>query len=165
MTALTEYYLGSRRDVVKLELLEISHPSFTKTYRIVRNARKGITATIDGVPHAFEYYPLRIRQLGSGDDMDQSIGVDLGDLGDILPTEIDAVFADDAATTKPMLRYWAFRSDDLTIPLLGPVVLEITTLAFKREGASFEAHAPYLNRNRTGEVYSLTRFPMLRGTL
>ena len=66
---------------------------------------------------------------------------------------------------RPIVKYRTYRSDDLTQPIFGPVTLEIATLAMTREGASFDARAPSLNVNRTGEVYSLTRFPMLRALL
>lgn len=167
MSRYAEFFLNTSSKVVQLELLEISHPAFSRTYRIVRNAVAGATVTLtDGEGEAtFEYYPLRITPLSSQDDLDQAIRVDLGDLGETLPAELDAVFAADALDTVPTVRYWAYRSDDLTAPLVGPLTFEVRSLSFNQDGASFEAGAPSLNRNRTGELYLLTRFPMLRGFL
>lgn len=164
MTDYTEYFLNSESSVIQYETLEISHPDFSKTYRIVRNNPNGITATIEGGSSvAFTYYPLRIENAGIKDDLDQSIRVHLGDLGEVLPLELDAVYTANGFDTKPTVIYRTYRSDDLTSILFGPVTLEIDGLAFTREGASFEARAPYLNISKTGEIYTIDRFPMLRG--
>jgi hypothetical protein len=161
------YFLNSNRDVVRLETVEISHPAFTQTYRRVRNARDGVTVTLeDGVTEAdFSYYPMTLTELGDQANLDTGIRVDFGDLGEVLPRELDAVYAADEMGTKPAVIYRAYRSDDLTSPLIGPLKLQATTFSFKREGASFEASAPYINNTKTGETYNLTRFPMQRGFL
>ncbi len=161
MTDLTEYFLNRRADVGRYECLSISHPSFSKTYHIVRNARLGITA--EGVD--YEYYPLEITSIGARPNLDSGFKINLGDLGEIVPLELDLVADDDDFITKPSVIWRMYRSDDLTQPLQGPITLEIKDFAFKREGCSFEAKAPSLNNNRTGELYSLARFPMLRGVM
>lgn len=166
MTDYVAYFLNSRSSVVQLETLEISHPDFTQSYFIVRNSRAGLTATLEtAVEQVFDYYPLRIRPAGSKDDMEQSLQIDLGDLGEVLPLEVDAVTAAGGLAIKPIVKYRVYRSDDLSAPMLGPLTLEITNLASAKEGASFEASAPSLDNNRTGELYRLERFPMLRATL
>lgn len=166
MSRYTEFFLNSKSSVVQLETLEISHPNFTKIYRVVRNAVEGITATLEnGTSATFDYYPLQIENAGVRDDLDQSIKINLGDLGEVLPKELDEVSSSDGFGTKPVVIYRTYRSDDLTRPLFGPVTLEVSTFAFNREGSTFEAKAPSLNINKTGEIYSLDRFPMLRGFL
>jgi hypothetical protein len=164
MSDYSEFFLNSGSNIAELELLEISHPNFSKTYFIVRNATNGITVTLEtSVVQAFEYYPLQITPAGSGDDLDQVLKIQLGDLGSILPQELDAVSVAGTFGTKPVLKYRTYRSDDLSAPLYGPITMEISSLTFKREGAAFEAHAPRLNSTATGELYSTSRFPMLRG--
>lgn len=166
MSDYTEYFLNSKSSVVQLELIEIAHPSFTKTYRIVRNATAGITVTLEtSEVAAFDYYPAKIKGLGTRENLDFGLSMELGDLGEIIPKELDEVDADESFQTKPTVVYRTYRSDDLTKPLFGPLVLEITTFNFKREGSSFEAKAPSLNVNTTGELYTFARFPMLRGFL
>jgi len=161
-----EYFLNSSTSIVRLETLEISHSAFTQTYYVVRNATQGLTATLETSDEVdFEYYPMKITPLGSKDDLDQSISVTFGDLGEIIPTEIDAVASDMGFLEKPIVKYRAYRSDDLTEPLLGPIVLEIGTFSFTKQGCSFEAKAPSLNVNRTGELYKIDRFPMLKGLI
>ena len=162
-SALT-FFLNSSRADVHLELVEISHSAFTQVYRRVRNHTDGVTVTLETAEEAeFSWYPLEITQLADMADLDTGIRIDFGDLGEVLPRELDAVAEADAFDEKPSVVYRVYRSQDLTTPMIGPVNLEATTFAFTDEGASFEASAPYVNRNRTGETYNLTRFPMLRG--
>lgn len=158
------YFLGSRRDVVALELVEISHPAFTQVYRRVRNHLDGVTVTLeDGTEGVFDYYPMQITELGDQADLDTGVRIDFGDLGEVLPRELDAVYTADAMSVKPTVVWRVYRSDDLESPLLGPFTFEATNFSFTQEGASFEATAPYVNVSKTGETFNLTRFPMLRG--
>jgi hypothetical protein len=152
--------------VAELELIEISHPNFSQVYRKVRNHLEGVTVTLeDGSLATFDYYPLKITSMGAKTDLDSGFKIDLGDLGEILPIELDNVAIADNFKVKPKVIYRTYRSDDMTQPLFGPFDFEVTTFSFKKEGASFEAKAPALNSNRTGENYDLSRFPMLRGFL
>lgn len=159
------FLLNSPARVKQLDLIEISHPNFTQTYRLVRNKVGGVTVTIDAVSRVFSYYPLRITNLGAHSDLEYGIKLDLGDLGAISSVELDAVIAANGLQTKPTVRYWAFRSDDLSAPMVGPITLQVTDIPISAEGMSFEAAAPTLDMNRTGEMYLLSRFPMLAGLL
>lgn len=164
MSNYSAFFLNTPSSVVQLELLEISHPSFTKVYRIVRNAINGVTVTLeDSSVHTFDYYPLQITPTTASDDLDQALKIDLGDLGQVLPTELDAVAAAANFKVKPTCKYRAYRSDDLTAPLLGPLSFVISEISFTKQGASFNAGAPKLNISSTGEIYSMDRFPGLRG--
>lgn len=166
MSTYEEYFLDRKASIMSYELLEISHSDFTQTYRVVQNAVAGVTVTLEtGVSRTFTYYPLKISASTTKDDLDYSINVQLGDLGSVLPLEMDAISSADGFGTKPSVVYRVYRSDDLTTPLFGPLYLEIVSFTFKREGSQFEAKAPSLNISRTGEIYDLDRFPMLRGFL
>lgn len=166
MSKYTEYFLNSSSSVVQLELLEIAHPNFSKTYRLVRNNTKGVRVKLeDGIFYDFEYAPIRISLSNEKNDLDQIIKIDLGDLGEIIPTELDLIETANSYSIKPSLKYRTFRSDDLETVLYGPLILEIKSFSFTREGSTFEAKAPSLNISKTGEIYSLDRFPMLRGLL
>lgn len=166
MSKYTEYFLNSSSSVVQLELLEIAHPNFSKTYRLVRNNTQGVRVKLeDEIFYDFDYAPIRISLSNEKDDLDQIIKIELGDLGEIVPIELDLIEAANAYSIKPSLKYRTFRSDDLETVLYGPLVLEIKSFSFTREGSVFEAKAPSLNINKTGEIYTLDRFPMLRGLL
>jgi hypothetical protein len=165
MSDLAEFYLGSLSSVAELELFEISHPDMTQTYRFCPQAKDGVTVDLSpgelDVP--FIYYPAEASVSGARDDLDAEVSLQLGDVGTLMPDEVDAIEEAGGMLTKPTLRFWVFRSDDLTAPRFGPLTLEIPTLASEEMGSSIEARAPRLNANRTGEIYSLGRFPMLRG--
>jgi hypothetical protein len=165
MSNYTEFYLNSDSNIVQLETIELSHSDFTQTYRVVRNATNGITATTEtGASVAFTYYPLAIDAAETRDNLDQSFKITLGDLGEILPTELDAVATADGFGEKPVLIYRTYRSDVLTAPLF-VVTLEVESFTFNEQGSVFQAKAPSLNINKTGELYTFARFPMLRGFL
>lgn len=164
MSNYTEFFLNSRSNVVQLECLEISHPSFSKVYRIVRNATNGVSVRYEnGVVYPHDYYPLKITSIGSRGDLDQGFKITMGDLGELIPSEIDRVISANTFGLKPSVKYRTFRSDDLNTVMFGPLILEIKTFTFTKEGAMFEAKAPTLNNNGTGELYRIDRFPGLRG--
>ena len=161
------FYLNSSGSVVRIECFEFSHPSFTKVYRVVRNVTAGITLTHeDGLPYNYDYYPLKIDRSNTTDDLDEGLSIGMGQLGDELPLEFDLVNNGAYSDTVPVLKYRVYRSDDLTAPMFGPSILEVRGCSFDDAGqASFEATAPRLNTTTTGEIYTLDRFPMLRGFL
>jgi hypothetical protein len=162
----SEFFLDSSASVAELELLEISHTNFTQTFRLVRNNRHGVTVTHeDFTSQAYTYCPMRLSLSGPREDLDFGLSVQLGDQGDIVNPELDAVIAADGLAERPTIRYRTYRSDDLTAPLYGPVRLEAKRFSQNRDGCSFEASAPSLNSTGTGEKYSIARFPMLSGLL
>lgn len=94
MSDYTEFFLNSKSSVAQFETLEISHPYFSQTYWVVRNKTTGLTATLeDARVITFDYYPLRIQFLGTRDTLDWGIKVNLGDLGEVIPQEIDNVLS------------------------------------------------------------------------
>lgn len=167
MSQYSEYFLNSRSSVVQLDLLEITHPNFTKPYRIVRNDARGVTVDLSDAEEgvAFEYYPARVEQMGARDDLDSGIKIELGDVGEVVPGEIDAVADAGGFLTKPAMRYWVFRSDILDAPIYGPMTFEVPSFTLTAEGAAFEARAPALNSTKTGERQTLERIPPQRGFL
>jgi hypothetical protein len=166
LSAYSQFFLNSKASVVRLECLEISHSKFSQTYYCVRNATRGVTVTHeDSSDYDYVYVPMTAKLTGPTDDLDNSIQVTLGDLGTIVPQEMDLVRAGDGFQEMPVVKYRQYRSDELDAPLFGPLVLEVKRFSFKPEGAMFEARAPQLNSNKTGERYAIARFPMLKGLL
>lgn len=160
----TDFFLNTAPSVYRIETLEISHDDFTRTYYVQKNVTEDVVLTLeDYSDQTFEYYPLRIKPLRSSNDLEAGVEVILGDLGQVIPQEIDAVRAAGGMETKPVVKYREYRSDDLTQPMFGPITLEITSVNRSRDGSSFTAKAQGLNLNRTGERYTFERFPMLRG--
>jgi hypothetical protein len=160
------FFLNSKTTIVQFETVELTHPSFSKIYRLVRNNMNGLTATLETAAVVnFDYCPMKIESRSMQDDLDYAVSIEIGDLGEIVPTELDSVEDADSFAIKPIMKYRLYRSDDLTSPMFGPIVLEVTEFAFNKTGCRFDAHAPLLNLLRTGEVYSIDRFSSLRGFL
>ena len=87
-----EFLLKSSPSVVEFETIQISHPNFTRTYWLVANNVDGLSAVLeDGNEQVFEFCPLEISPSNSTSDLDFMLGISFGDLGEILPTEIDNV--------------------------------------------------------------------------
>jgi hypothetical protein len=161
-----KYFLDGGVAIVRIECFEISHPNFTKTYYVTPSALAGVTVTHeDSSSHLYTFYPIDTKWNEQQNDLDNSIDVQLGDVGNIFPLELDAIEQADGFSIKPTVKYRLYRSDDLTAPMFGPSILEAQLFAQTAEGVAFTAQAPQLSLNKTGQVYNLTRFPMLRGFL
>jgi hypothetical protein len=166
MSAESEFFFGSKSSVREYETLEMSHPNFSKIYRVVRNARSGLTATIEtGEVVFFEFLPLRLTDASMTGDLDYNTQIDFGDLGELLPAEFDRVRAADGFGIKPLVILRTYLSGNLTVPLIGPLRLQSSAFTNRREGASFVAGAPSLNVSKTGIPYTIALFPMMRGGL
>lgn len=165
MSTLTEYFFAAGPAESRYQLLEISHPDFDTTFRVVRNQTKNLIVTHEDATGPFEYVymPMEIKTMGSSGNLDQSIEITFGDLGTILSRQLENVLRNNGMQTKPQVVYREYSSLDLTEPLFGPFTLSINTIAFNKLGASFSAKPIAFNRGRTGEVYDIGRFPMLRG--
>jgi hypothetical protein len=150
MSDYTEFYLNSKSSIAQLECLEFTHSSFSQTYRLVRNAVHGVIVTHeDASSHAYSYMPMRLELSGPRDDLDHVLKITMGDLGEVVPFELDRVRADDTLSEMPMVVYRTYRSDNLTAPLFGPILLEVRRFNMDRTGCTFEAKAPSLNVSRT----------------
>jgi hypothetical protein len=159
-----EYFFNARRDVVELETIEVYHPAFSRRYHLVRNGGAGgATVTLEtGVVVHFEYVPFKVRQLASRADLDFGIGIDLGDLGEIVPAELDRVKAADQMHIPAQVIYRTYRGDNLSAPMYGPVTLEAAEIPRSPDGATLNAGVPAMNISGTGEIYDYETFPGLR---
>lgn len=164
---LTEYFFTSPPSVVRYQLFELSHPNFSNTFRIVRNAvlRGEIEVMHEGDvgPFTYHHYPVQIKTMGSAGNMDQELEITFGDLGEVLPLQLELIQEANGMQTKPTCVYREYSSADLTEPMYGPFTLVLNGMTFNKTGTTFVAKPISFNRGRTGEVYDVGRFPMLRG--
>lgn len=164
MSTYSRFFLSGRSDEVQLEAFTLFHPDFQKTYRIVTNATQGMTSTTEeGNTYFYEHYPAKITPLSVGSHLDQAISITFGDLGELIPAEIDRVSNANGFGTLPTLRYRTWKSTDLSVPLTGPIELKVNAFSFDGNGATFQATAPKMNTLATGELYLFKAFPSLRG--
>lgn len=169
MSLLSEFFLNSPSHIRQLDLIEITHPNFGNTsgWRLVRNEVAGVTVDHESAGGTFfyAYCPMSLRPVGSGADLGQSLNVNFGDLGSILGSELLTLYEANALHIRPVIKFRTYRSDDLTEPMSGPLVLEVVKLTTTEDGCLLECQAPNVNNTRTGTQYAIDQFPMLRGFL
>lgn len=156
-----DFFLNAPASLVQLELLELSHSAFSKTYRIVTNASEGV----EFQSHAFTYYPCQIKPAFDFDSLEFKIEVQLGDLGEIIPVELKNIQFSETQVEPVKINYYILRSDNLTAPMQSFLNLEATVFTFTAEGSTFTAQAHGLNTHQTGETYNLKDYPYLKGFL
>lgn len=156
-----DFFLKDPAHIVQLELLEISHPSISQTYRIVKNDANGVT--FQG--HFYEYYPCSIKPAYDFQGLDFEIEVQLGDLGEIIPKELHNIQVAETQKTPIKVNYYILRSDDLSQAMFSFTNLEAKNFTFNKQGSNFTAKAQGLNTYTTGETYNLKDYPYLAGFL
>lgn len=162
-----DFFFGAPQSASELQTLEISQPSFSQVWRFQSHYREGFYARLEtGEQVFFQYVPMRLKPLEERANLDFGLTVILGDLGEILPDEIQrARTAGTLRTNPPVVKYRAYRTDNLESPMFGPVSLQARQIARSEDGAKFNAMAPEANANRTGILYRSDVFPMLLGFL
>lgn len=167
MTTDYEYYLKGDPEEVRLALIEVTHPSFLHAYRYVQNHAYGVSVKHeDGAWYEYAYSPITVKKSKADDDLDQSITIGVGDLGEHLPDDIDRLRASDQhANIKPTLNYREYLLSNLEKPVLSVLGLEVSDWQPSKEGSVFVCKAKELNLTRTGLTYNLDKFPLLRGFL
>ena len=159
-----EYWLRGRHNDVRLECIEITHPSFTKHYRFVRNHADGVRVKHEnGLWYDYEFLPLTIKPAKSADNLQQIFTIGIGDVGDIMPREIDRLRRGTHSTVRPTLNYRVFLTSDLTEPMTSVRGLEITDNQPQKRGAVFSCQAKELNKTSTGILFTIDLFKSLRG--
>ncbi|WP_286938879.1 DUF1833 family protein [Achromobacter sp. UBA4530] len=162
-----DFFFGAPQSAAELQTLEISQPSFSQVWRLQSHYREGFWARLEtGEQAFFQYVPMRLRPLEERANLDFGLTVTLGDLGEILPDEIQrARSAGTLRTNPPTVKYRAYRTDNLEEPMFGPVSLQARQIARSEDGAKFSATAPEVNANKTGVLYRTDVYPMLQGFL
>lgn len=160
MSDYTGFFLNSNGGVVALECVEISHPSFSKVFRYVKNDTEGVTAG----GNFYAYAPMSIKRNNVTNDLDQTMSNTFADMDDELTKAIVAIQDSAYATEYPSYVYKVFRDDDLSAPMTQLQTLEVATVSKDSTGlVTFDAKAPELNNVRTGVIYDYDEFPLLRG--
>lgn len=159
-----EHWLRGRHDDVRLECIEIKHPSFSRDYRFVRNHAYGVRIRHeDRVYRDYDPLPLTIRPGTAANDLQQSFTIGIGDVGEIMPMEIDRLRRGSHQTVRPIVNYRVFLTSDLTEPMNSVRGLEITDNQPQKRGAVFSCKAKQLNKNSTGVIFTNSLFTTLRG--
>ncbi|NNP75569.1 hypothetical protein A7P54_03935 [Acinetobacter sp. Ac_3412] len=159
MADYTSFYLNASSGVVPLECIEISHPSFSKVFRYVKNDSNGIVAEGQN----YVYQPMSIKRNNVSNDLEQTLSLTIADMDDELALAVLAIRESIYSTVKPECKFKLFRDDDLTAPMTQLQTLEIPTISKDSSGlVTFDAQAPQLNSVKTGRTYSIEDYPLLR---
>ena len=163
MSQYTSFFLNAKGGLIYLECIEIDHSTFAQAFRFVRNDTSGITVKHeDGLDYFYQYQVLEIQRSNVTNDLDQIMNINFFDTNDEFMDAIESI----STNERPTYKYRAYRDDDLTYPMQLIQTLEIASASKDNSGVvTFEARAPELNAVKTGDVCTLERFQMLRGTL
>lgn len=155
--AVIAYYLTAKKSEILYDTIEISHPVFSQTFRLVRNCRRGLTAQGEN----YEYCPMSLKRTGSSASLEQTMELTIGDTGKIIYTEYRQVVKLDGMRQKPSCIYRGYRSSNLNEPIYF-AKLEMSDMILVPNGMQATISAPVTNATGTGERYTEQRFPMLR---
>jgi hypothetical protein len=162
MSLLNEFFLNGSPNEVGLECLSLSHSSWPADYHYVRNMSGGGLFTLeDATTQQFNHYPFKLSGDLISEELDQPINITVGDLGELVPELIDLMKTAGLTSELPKAVLRLYSSANLAAPM-EVVVRYVTSVSRNAIGATLKANAPHLDKNRTGEIYSLERFPTLR---
>ena len=168
MADYTSFFLNSSSGVTPLECVEITHPDFDQPFRYVKNDTEGVIVkhTPTGSNIRYDYQPMSIQRSTVTNDLDQKLALTIADVEDHLIESVLAARLGDNWNQRPQVKWRLYRDDDLSSPMVELQTLEVAALSKDDSGnCTFDAQAPELNSVKTGETYSLERFPLLRGMI
>lgn len=162
---LYDLYLLNNPDGQRLiEVVSISHSALTQTYHLTPTPEVVLvtletSAEIVPVPTN-----LTVQRSTTKDDLDEQFTFNFSDIDGTLAAEADRIPLD--SDEPVIITYRSFVADDTSEPADGPFVLYGVTMTKATNGTvTIQAQSPSLVVNRTGELYTYDRFPMLRGFL
>lgn len=166
-----DFHLDSVSSVVLLETLEISHSLWPAPIRIVTNHPDGVAVTLENNQQAFfEFIPLLIQRGNTSDDLDQTLNITVGDLGEIVPPLIQKI-RDASSDEKPQVIYRSFAFDAASMVLTKQTPIEIirglsvAKMNQDYQATTFEAATSGKNSVKTGRTYNFEEYPDLRGLI
>lgn len=158
------FWLMGRHDDVRLECIEIKHPSFSRDYRFVRNHADGVRVRHeDGVYRDYDYLPLTVKAARAASDLQQSLTIGIGDVGEVMPMEIDRLRRGTHRTVRPTVNYRVYLSSDVANPMSSVRGLEVTDNQPQKQGAVFVCKARELNKTDTSVIFTPNLFRSLAG--
>lgn len=163
MSDIFSYFLTDTSRLIKLECVEIDHPDFVVPLRFVRNDEDGIVVKHeDSTQVEYEYRSFEVQKGNTVADLDQNIGITFADQDDSLKTLFYAV----DHTKEASFKYRAYREDNLEYPMIVLQTLNIISFNSDADGfVTFDASAEQLNDVRTGLIYTLDNYPLMRGAI
>jgi len=166
-----DLHLDSAPSIAALETIEVSHSLWPTPIRIVTNHADGIDAMLEtgDVVH-FEFAPLLINKGKTSDDLDQSLNITLGDLGEVVPPLIKQIRSSDS-DEHPQVIYRQYAYDVATMSFAKDKPIDIIKGLFveqmsrDHQATTFDAKTPDKNTVATGRPYTPDKYPDLKALL
>lgn len=161
MSDLVSFFLDADGGVADLQLIEISHPDFSKVFRYVNSDDPGISVKHeDGIEYFYDYAEFRVDRSNVTADLDQAVSITFSDYNDELKNAINQ----SDYLVPASFKYRVYRDDDLNSPMIILETLKIMDVNSDDYGVvTFDAKAEELNNVGTGERYTRENCPCLRG--
>lgn len=156
------FFLTKTSAIAKIDCIELYHPDFGYL-RYQAYDDEGITVQHESGPsHLYEYESFEITRGNVTSDLDQGFSITFADYKDDLKNKVNA-----ADHMTPIVFSWRlYRSDDLDSPMF--VQRDLYVIRVNSDGTgmvTFEASAEQLNNVKTGDVYTIAKFPTLAGVI
>ena len=156
------FFLTKTSAIAKIDCIELYHPDFGYL-RYQAYDDDGIAVKHeDGAPQHYDFESFEITRGNITSDLDQGFSITFADYKDDLKSKVNA-----ADHMTPIVFSWRlYRSDDLDIPMF--VQRDLYVIRVNSDGTgmvTFEASAEQLNNVKTGDVYTINTYPMLRSTI
>lgn len=144
-------------------VLQITHSALTRPYYLWRESTGASVRLESGAVVTPEPANFTESIAGSQKNLDQVFSFNLstlGQAGETFRTELARI----PLLTEELLliTYMEYRSDQLDIGPGASVPLQVESISYGTASATFSAVSPRLKSTRTGDLYSLRQFPMLR---
>lgn len=144
-----------------IQQVSLSHSAITPMHFWTEPYAGSVVTESDATIAVAGLNNVRIQPPGSPTHLDQSLTITLStvDPADTFRNAMDAIPLD----TEELIQvvYREYLSNDLSAPM-AHVRMQVEGIAYNRGAALITAVAPRLNVTRTGELYTLKRFPTLR---
>lgn len=164
MSNQASFFLTNTRSLYWIDTIEMNHPDFVDPFYFQNEyIDEDIVATNeDSQQVTYSYQLFEVKRNNVVADLDQGVGVTFADYKDVLKAAVNS-----ANTSSPItVRYRVFRSDDLTSPMDFIQVLKVVNVSSSADGfVTFQAGAEQLNNVKTGDTYTLNKYPLLKGTI
>jgi|DEB0MinimDraft_4_1074332.scaffolds.fasta_scaffold80219_3 hypothetical protein len=161
MTTREEFLLNGDPSEVAVECVSLTHSSGLNRH-LVRNHDNWTATLEDGVTsQVFEHYSFDIKGDAVTSTVNQPLQLAIGDFGQIIPAAIDAIreSANPQEYVKLTMRVYSSEYTDAPLEVVTRYVTENNR---DRNGSIMNANALHLDKNRTGSIQTLERFPFLK---
>ncbi len=144
-------------------VLQITHSALTRPYYLWRESTGATIRLESGAVVTPEPANFTESIAGSPTNLDQQFQFNLstlGQAGETFRTELARIPL--LSEELLLIAYLEYRSDQLEVGPGASQLLQVESISYGTGSATFSAVAPRLKATRTGDLYSLRQFPMLR---